>query len=145
MARIVFFEKTGCINNTKQKNILTLAGHEVEPLNLLHYSWTNEELLSFFEGVEVKDWFNRNAPAIASGQLIPESFDPESALKTLIKEPILIKRPLMIVDGHRIVGFDTEKLDALIGIKGTQNAEARNLLHQNLTVCAQKDRGYKCD
>ncbi|WP_163717901.1 ArsC/Spx/MgsR family protein [Mangrovibacterium lignilyticum] len=145
MAKIMFFEKTGCINNTKQKKILTLAGHEVEAINLLHHPWTETELLSFFGLLEIKDWFNQNAPAVASGELDPESFNKESALEALLANPILIKRPLMIVGDERFVGFDPTKLDALIGIKEVENAEAQNLLSQNLSVCAQKDRGYKCD
>ena len=83
MANIVFFEKTGCINNTRQKRILMLAGHEVETINLLDYPWTEETLLDFFDQLEVKDWFNRNAPAVVSGAFIPEEFNRKSALEAL--------------------------------------------------------------
>lgn len=144
MADIVFFEKTGCINNTKQKKILDLAGHYIHAINLLKHPWTKEELLSFFDSMEVKDWFNRNAPTVVSGEVVPENFDRESALEALLKEPILIKRPLMIVGEQRLVGFDPEKLDQLIGIKVVKNAEAQNLLNQDLSVCPQKDRGLSC-
>ena len=145
MARIVFFEKTGCINNTKQKKILTLAGHEVEAINLLHHDWTEEELLSFFDQLEVKEWFNKNAPAVAKGEIDPVGFDRQSALEALLADPILIRRPLMVIGEQRLVGFDPEKLDSLIGIKEVTNPEAQTLLAQNLSVCAQKDNGYKCD
>jgi nitrogenase-associated protein len=145
MAHITFFEKTGCINNTRQKKILTLAGHEVEAVNLLYHDWTASELLSFFDELEVKDWFNCNAPAITSGKLIPEKFDRQTALAALIREPILIKRPLMIIGRHRLVGFDTEKLDMLIGIKEVESIEAQTLLAQDLRICPQKNSGYKCD
>lgn len=145
MAQIVFFEKTGCINNTKQKKILALAGHELEAINLLHHDWTEKELLSFFGTLDVKDWFNKNAPAVAKGELDPESFDRESALRALLADPILIRRPLMVIGEHRLVGFDPEKLDALIGIKEVESTEAQTLLAQNLSICPQKDKGYKCD
>lgn len=145
MAKIVFFEKTGCINNTKQKKILALAGHEVDAVNLLHHDWTKDELLSFFDELEVKDWFNKNAPAVAKGEISLDGFNRETALEALLKDPILIRRPLMVIGDQRLVGFDPEKLDALIGIKEVQNAEAQSLLAQNLSVCAQKDNGYKCD
>ncbi len=40
MAQITFFEKPGCINNTKQKAWLKTAGHEVQVVNLLEHSWS---------------------------------------------------------------------------------------------------------
>jgi len=145
MATIVFFEKTGCINNTKQKKILDLGGHYVQAVNLLKHPWNEKELLSFFESLEVKDWFNKNAPAVANGEIDPASFDRNSALEALLADPILIRRPLMIIGEQRVVGFDHEKLDRLIGIKEVTNPEAQKLLAQNLSVCAQKNNGYKCD
>ncbi|RKD89681.1 nitrogenase-associated protein [Mangrovibacterium diazotrophicum] len=145
MATIVFFEKTGCINNTKQKKILDLAGHYVQAVNLLKHPWTENELLSFFDQLEVKDWFNRNAPAITAGDVVPEDFDRESAIKALLKEPILIRRPLMVIGENRLVGFNPEELDHLIGIKAVKHEEAQNLLSQNLSVCPQKDRGLSCN
>jgi hypothetical protein len=35
MARVIFYQKLGCINNGKQKALLLAAGHEVEAHNLL--------------------------------------------------------------------------------------------------------------
>lgn len=35
MATVIFYEKPGCINNTKQKARLLAAGHEVQAHNLL--------------------------------------------------------------------------------------------------------------
>jgi nitrogenase-associated protein len=62
MARIVFYEKPGCGNNTKQKVLLAAAGHEVIARNLLTEPWTQERLLEFFGARPVAEWFNRAAP-----------------------------------------------------------------------------------
>ena len=35
MATITFYEKPGCINNTRQKKLLEAAGHQVVAKNLL--------------------------------------------------------------------------------------------------------------
>jgi hypothetical protein len=51
----------------------------------------------------------------------------------------------MIIGRHRLVGFDTEKLDMLIGIKEVESIEAQTLLAQDLRICPQKNSGYKCD
>lgn len=39
MTEIIFFEKTGCVNNTKQKELLSLAGHKVIPIDILKHNW----------------------------------------------------------------------------------------------------------
>ncbi len=64
MAKITFYEKPGCGNNTKQKALLAAAGHEVVARNLLTEPWTSERLLAFFGTHPVADWFNRASPRI---------------------------------------------------------------------------------
>lgn len=144
MAKIQFYEKTGCINNSKQKRILSLAGHEVEAIDLIEYAWTADELLSFFEGMEVKDWFNRNAPRVSSGELLPESFDAKTAIDAMLQDHLLIKRPLLVIGDAKLLGFDKEKIDALVGIKQTAVPEIQHLMKQNLDDCPQK-QGFVCD
>ena len=70
MAKLYFYEKTGCINNTKQKEILTLANYDFEAIDIIKHSWKKEELLSFFKDSEAKDCFNRKSPRVKSGEII---------------------------------------------------------------------------
>lgn len=67
MATILFYEKPGCKNNTRQKAMLELSGHEVEAVNLLEYSWSKEELEEYLGEKPVAECFNPAAPAIKSG------------------------------------------------------------------------------
>ncbi len=145
MATIVFFEKTGCINNTKQKQILTLAGHQVEAIDLLEYPWTKEKLLAFFEGLPVKDWFNINAPSVQSGKVKPDNYSFNEALEAMLLEPLLIRRPLIMIGDHKIVGFDKEKIREVAGLRQNDNPEMIYLLNQNLVDCPQKSKGNSCD
>ena len=110
MAHIVFYEKPGCINNTQQKKLLVEAGHKVEACNLLTTVWTIEELASFFKGMEVSAWFNKSAPAIKSGDVVPQECSSQRALALMIKDPLLIRRPLMVIEDVRYAGFDVEAL-----------------------------------
>lgn len=143
MATIIFYEKTGCVNNTKQKKILEMAGHKVEAINLVTYPWTEEELLSFFSGMEVKDWFNKNAPSVTKGNVDPAKFDGESAISTMLNDHLLIRRPLMVIGDHKLIGFDKEKLESLIGLGEKETEEMQDLLSQDLSICPQKSK--KCD
>ena len=145
MANIIFYEKTGCVNNTKQKQLLTLAGHNVEAIDLIRYPWTSEELLSFFNGLEVKKWFNQNAPAVSSGEIIPEKYSVIAALDAMLADHLLIKRPLMIIDGHKLVGFDKAEIDRIIGLDKSKDPKIEILLAENLTDCPQKAINKTCD
>jgi len=62
MARIVFFEKPGCVNNARQKALLKAAGHTVNARDLLAHHWKAAELRAFFGDRPVVEWFNPSAP-----------------------------------------------------------------------------------
>ena len=116
MARIDFYEKPGCGNNTRQKALLSAAGHEVIAHNLLAEFWTSERLLAFFGDHPVADWFNRASPRIKSGEIIPEEIDENTALQLMLHDPLLIRRPLIEVDGRREVGFDQNRIHEWLGL-----------------------------
>ncbi|MBN2343094.1 MAG: hypothetical protein JXX29_03440 [Deltaproteobacteria bacterium] len=145
MAKIIFFEKPGCINNTKQKQLLTLAGHDVIAKDLLTYPWTEESLLTFFRPLQVKEWFNQNAPVVYNGEISPESFDAQGALAAMLADPLLIRRPLMLVDGNPMVGFNLDDLSKQIPFSAPTTPEMTALMSDNLTDCPQKASNTQCD
>ena len=116
MTTITFYEKPGCGNNAKQKALLAAAGHEVIARNLLTASWSKELLLSFFGKRPVAEWFNRAAPRVKSGEIVPEQFDGESALALLIQDSLLIRRPLIEADGRKEIGFDQDLIHEWLGL-----------------------------
>lgn len=116
MATILFYEKPGCINNTRQKRWLRASGHTVIERNLLTEAWTVSRLRQYFEGVPYEQWFNASAPAIKSGELNPVTLQPEEAFRHMLRDPLLIRRPLMRRDDSRMVGFDPQKVDAWVGL-----------------------------
>ncbi|NJL56080.1 hypothetical protein HC928_13525 [bacterium] len=130
MAIVLFYEKPGCINNTKQKKMLAAAGHQVDARSLLTESWTSQRLRSFFGDRPVSDWFNPSAPEVKSGAVVPEQLDAETALALMIQNPLLIRRPLMQVGDRCEVGFDQEKINTWIGLQASA-AE----MHQDLQSC----------
>lgn len=117
MTKIVFYEKPGCANNARQKQILAAAGHELYVKNLLAEPWTAERLRGFFGMRPVAEWFNKAAPQIKSGVIDPSALEAEEALSLMLSAPILIRRPLMEADGQKDIGFDIEKVDAWIGLQ----------------------------
>ncbi|HLO83709.1 MAG TPA: ArsC/Spx/MgsR family protein [Nostocaceae cyanobacterium] len=139
MARVIFYEKPGCKNNTRQKVLLTAAGHEVISFSLLTEPWTVERLKSFFGDRPISEWFNKAAPRVKSGEVDPQKVDEQTALMMMLKDPLLIRRPLIEVGSRREVGFDVEKIDAWIGLKAVDESfkeMSENLMQQDLQGCA---------
>ncbi len=120
MATVVFYEKPNCMNNTRQKKLLSEAGHDVIAKDLLSERWDDTKLLLFFKGLAVSDWFNRSAPQIKSGEIIPETLTAKQALELMIANPLLIRRPLMRVNQDYRVGFDVESIQNWIGLQSSQ-------------------------
>lgn len=116
MVTIIFYEKPGCANNARQKRLLKNAGHEVQARDLLTEAWTRPRLQEFFGDLPVADWFNRAAPRIKHGEIIPELIDADTALSLLLAEPLLIRRPLMQTANKFIVGFDADRIAQWFGI-----------------------------
>ncbi|PPT11162.1 Nitrogenase-associated protein NifO [Geitlerinema sp. FC II] len=138
MTTIVFYEKPGCINNTKQKALLQAAGHTVNARNLLTEPWTKERLYRCLGDRPVVEWFNRTAPAIKSGQVQPERLDAETALALMLQDPLLIRRPIMQVGDRCEVGFDVSTVDRWIGLEAADPAQQGNcdrLIQQDLQTC----------
>ena len=146
MATVFFYEKPGCINNTKQKALLKAAGHTVEAHNLLTQSWTVETLRPFFGDLPVVEWFNYTAPRIKSGEIVPTQLDAEAALNLMLNDPLLIRRPLMQVNEHRLVGFNTDVIATWIRLEAadaSQQVVRDNLIQQDLQTCPNDGQSTK--
>jgi nitrogenase-associated protein len=137
MATVVFYEKPGCANNTRQKVLLAAAGHTVLAKSLLTEKWDAQRLREFFGTLPVAAWFNPSAPRIQSGEVQPGALDESAALEWMLADPLLIRRPLMDVDGQRRVGFDQDAVDRWIGLSSKMSRE-------NLEACAKGHAAQPC-
>lgn len=119
MATITFYEKPGCGGNARQRALLEAAGHRLVRRNLLTTAWTADRLMPWLAGLPVPLWFNRAAPQVKAGQVVPEALDADAALALLLADPLLIRRPLMQrEDGARLLGFDLAAVQAFVGLAG---------------------------
>ena len=116
MAIVIFYEKPGCISNTRQKRLLKASGHLLKVRNLLEHPWTPQTLRPFFGDRPVTDWFNPSAPRIRSGEVRPADLTEAQALALLCGDPILIRRPLMAVGDDARAGFDAALVHRWIGL-----------------------------
>lgn len=130
MAQIIFYEKPGCINNTRQKKMLRQAGHTVIAKDLLTEDWASDPqtLREFFGDRPVADWFNKSAPVIKQGLFDPVSVNADQAIQLMLADPLLIRRPLMQVDNEKMAGFDEEIVNDWVGLN-------QQISHVNLESC----------
>ncbi|MBU1666679.1 MAG: hypothetical protein KKG92_14990 [Gammaproteobacteria bacterium] len=131
MATVLFYEKPGCINNTRQKVLLAAAGHTVQAKSLLTEKWTAARLREFFGDLPVAEWFNASSPRIYGGEITPDELDAVEALGLMLADPLLIRRPLMEVNGQRRVGFDQAAVEHWIGLDS-------KALREDLETCPRK-------
>lgn len=120
--RVIFYEKPHCANNARQKQMLARAGHTVISRNLLSEPWTAERLGKFFGNTPVSGWFNRASPRIKSGEINPDNIDAATAFTLMLADPLLIRRPLMEIEGEYLAGFETGKLALWLGLNLSGNA-----------------------
>jgi nitrogenase-associated protein len=146
MTIILFFGKPGCINNEKQKTWLTDAGHSVEDISILSHPWTKETLRPFFGEMPVSEWFNPTAPAITRGGFNPDTCTEDQALNAMISDKLLIKRPLMEIEGEKIVGFSPVDLDIKIGgLAITLGNRGMTIASTDMTTCPHTGSDANCD
>ncbi len=132
MKLVIFYEKPGCVTNAKQKKMLRASGYLIIERNLLEHGMDQATLRTFFAHLPVNEWFNPNAPKIKNNELDISGLDEAKALELMMAEPILIRRPLMVIGENRYCGFDHEDIRAII--TGTEYAkEPETCSH---TACA---------
>ena len=135
MTTVLFYEKPGCTNNTRQKLLLAAAGHTVQAKSLLTEKWTADRLRAFFGDLPVAAWFNPASPRVREGEVVPAELEVGEALRLMLADPLLIRRPLMEADGERRVGFDQDAVDAWIGLNSKLSGK---VVREDLETCARK-------
>lgn len=137
MSDVIFYEKPGCKNNTKQKVLLAAAGHKVEAHSLLTHPWTPESLRPFFGDRPVVEWFNKAAPKVKNGEVDPSAVSADAALAMMMEDRLLIRRPLIEAEGEKRCGFDPESVDAWIGLGEAAHAG-------DVETCPNLAKGKAC-
>ena len=144
MAIVEFYEKPGCSGNARQKALLKAAGHTVVAHDLLTTAWERAQLRSFFGSLPVAQWFNRNAPKVKRGEIVPTDYDENNALTLFLNVPILIRRPLLEVEGVRHIGFDEAAVHAWIGLGATSGEDQEICRGRDACRSHDDEYGHAC-
>jgi len=129
--QVIFYEKRGCSGNARQKALLDEHGVTFEVRSLLDTPWDVPALESFFQGLTPKEMLNPFAPQLKDGTFKVEDYTKESLIEKMVKEPILIRRPLLHIGDVKLCGFDIPKLNFLLHVKMP--------IPQNINACLSSD------
>ena len=72
------------------------------------------ELKALFAGRDPRDFLNSKSPTFKAMGLKGKTLTADQALKLMVQEPNLIKRPLVIAGNVLIAGFDRDRLRATL-------------------------------
>lgn len=140
MKQVVFYEKTGCVGNARQKDLLRSKGVALQVCDLLKQLWTPSSLRPFFGNKPVSEWFNDSAPMIKSGELNIHACNEAQAIKMMIANPILIRRPLMRIGESHQSGFSDGPVLSELGLvlESSVNLQSCPMVDSESAVCEEE-------
>jgi nitrogenase-associated protein len=141
---LTFYEKPGCVGNARQKTILSAAGHTLDVRDILTDPLSEDDLRFFFRDLPFADWFNPSAPAVTKGEFDPTTVTAEEALKAMLRDRLLIHRPLIRIGETGTAGFSIERLERL-GVKCNPGSHLFLLEGDDPDVCPGSRTGLKCN
>jgi len=121
--RVIFYEKTGCAGNQRQKKVLISQGIKFEVRSLLDTTWDARSLSDFFEDLPKTQIVNESAPKIKNNEIDVDTLSKDELISLMCKDPILIKRPLLEIDEEKVCGFDIEKINQILNSKIDETLE----------------------
>lgn len=89
-------------------------GVELEERDYVRQPLGSTELAALFEGRDPRDFLNPRSPAYKARALAGRKLTPAQAIKLMVEDPNLIKRPLLVAGGELVAGFDRERLRAVL-------------------------------
>ena len=89
-------------------------GAELEERDYAKTALSAAELKDLFSGRDPRDFLNPRSPAFKAMGLAGKSLTAEQAIALMVKEPNLIKRPIVVAGKEMIAGFDRDRLRAAL-------------------------------
>jgi arsenate reductase len=105
-SQLKFYQKPACTTCRKAKALLDELGIAVASRNLDKERLSERELDQLIGQRDYKDFLNPRNALYRTRNMAEHPPARAEALKLMAREPNLIRRPILIVGSHIIVGFD---------------------------------------
>jgi len=113
MAKITFYWKPTCSTCKKVKKFLEERGHELELRDLDEYQPPRSLLENQVDARNVKAYLNTRSQTYIDHNLKEEPPTKKGAIELMMRDPSLIKRPIIVSGKIVIFGNDEEALKEL--------------------------------
>jgi Spx/MgsR family transcriptional regulator len=115
MAKALFLWKSTCSTcRNARAFIRDELGAELDERNYAKEPFTLAELERIFKHADPRDFINPKSESFKAMGLRGRTLTRKQALDLIVEQPNLLKRPLTIVGGEFIAGFDRERMRALL-------------------------------
>ncbi len=88
-------------------------GIEIEKHDLAKEPPSRELLEKLIDGSHLEDFINKRSPAYKERGLDARKLTKAEAIRLMMEEPNLIRRPLVLAKGKAVFGYDPGEYDAL--------------------------------
>jgi len=89
-------------------------GAELDERDYAKTALSAAELKQLFADRDPRDFLNPRSPAFKAMGLAGRTLSPKQAIALMVREPNLIKRPIVVVGKEMIAGFDRDRLRAAL-------------------------------
>lgn len=98
----------------KAKEFLSQHGARIEERDFFQQRLSEAELRELLGDRPIASIFSWKSPSAKALGLREGAEPPEKLLRLMLDEPRLIRRPLILVDGELVIGFDQKRLVQLL-------------------------------
>ena len=88
-------------------------GIEIEKHDLAKEPPSRELLEKLVDASHLEDFLNKRSPAYKERNLDASSLTKAEAIRLMMEEPNLIRRPLVLAKGKAVFGYDAEEYERL--------------------------------
>ena len=96
--------------------MLAEHGVDFERRDYFREPFTVDELRTLFDeiGVKPSELLSKRSKAYKELELADRDLTEDELLALIPENPTLIRRPILVKDGNAVIGFNKEKIEALI-------------------------------
>lgn len=113
---VTLYHNPRCSKSRKVLEIL--RSNDIEPriVEYLKHTPTREQLLEILQllALQPRDLMRKGEPAYRENNLNDPDLDSDQLLDAMLAHPILIERPIVVVNGRAIIGRPPEKVLSIL-------------------------------
>jgi arsenate reductase len=113
--KVRFYHKATCVTCRRAKELLLGQGANLEERDLVRQPLSEAEIDALIGSDDHRKYLRPKHPLYRERRMNESPPSRAEAVRLMAADPNLIHRPLAIAGGDRVIGFDREALQALVG------------------------------